>query len=471
MNRGRREQGACSRFMKKIIVIVLNVFSVFNVGTAFAQSRQNVIDEVVWVVGNEAILRSDVETARLDAQMSGQRLNGDPYCVLPEQLAIQKLFLHQAAIDSVEITDGEVMQQVEYRLQYYIEQVGSKEKLEEYQNKSINEIRELLFTMIKESQMVNEVKRSLVEGIQVTPAQVRRYFKDMPEDSIPFVPTQYELQIIQLNPVISQEEIDRVKNDLREYTERVNSGKDKFSTLARLYSEDGSAVRGGELGFKSRTMLVPEFSAVAFNLTSPNTVSKIVESEYGFHIIQLIEKRGDQVNCRHILRKPKVSSEALTEAINALDSIVMDIDSGKYTFEEAASVYSQDKDTRNNYGIMTKKDSESGMVVDSRLELRDLPTAVAGAVSSMNEGEISKPFIMISNQGKEVCAVVKVKKRIEGHRANMSEDYQVLQDIVLEKLSEEKLDHWIREKQKSTYVRINPSWQNCEFQYPGWIKE
>jgi len=306
----------------------------------------------------------------------------------------------------------------------------------------------------------------LVENIKVTPAQVRRYFKDLPEDSIPFIPTKVECQIITREPRIPIEEIERVKDELRSYTERINNGSAQFSTLALLYSEDkASAQQGGELGFTGRGTYVPEFANVAFSLTDPKAVSKIVETEFGFHIIQLIEKRGDLVNCRHILRKPRVSTEALQQCVNDLDSITAEINKGLYTFDECVSLVSYDKDTRNNYGLLFDKDTGS-----SKFEMKDLPTEVARAVAGMKVGEISKPFIMVNSKLKDVVAVVKLKSRINGHRATMAEDYQDLQDVVLGKLREEKLEQWIRDKQKTTYIHINDGWQNCEFQYPGWVK-
>lgn len=428
-----------------------------------AQSTQNTIDEVVWVVGDEAILRSDVENARLE--MRGEQLEGDPYCVIPEQLAITKLFLHQAAIDSIEVADKDVYQQVDRQMEYYVQSVGGREKLEEYFNSSYNSIRERMYDMMREQEMVRQVRQNLTKNIKVTPAQVRRYFKDLPEDSLPFIPTMVECQLIVRNPVIEPEEIERVKSELRSYTERVNSGKDKFSTLAVMYSEDpGSAVRGGECGLTGRGSFVPEFSNAAFALNDPNTISKIVETEFGFHIIQLIEKRGDKVNVRHILRKPRVSDAAFTKCITDLDSISDEIRRGLYTFEECTQWVSEDKDTRNNYGIMHNSSNNS-----SRFEMKDLPTEVARAVASMNINEISKPFIMVNSKGKEVVAVVKLKNRINGHRATMTDDYQVLQNVVVDRLSEEKIEKWIREKQTSTYIHINEGWDNCEFKYPGWI--
>lgn len=434
--------------------------------TASAQGQSNVIDEVVWVVGDEAILKSDVENARMEALQQGERWDGDPYCVISEQLAIKKLFLHQAAIDSVEVADADVFQKVDSRLNFFIQNIGSKEKMEEYFGRSTTQLREQLYNVIKEDEMVSEVRRNLVKNIKVTPAQVRRFFKDLPEDSIPFVPTKVECQIIVRYPKIPQEEIDRVKDELRSYTERVNNGSAQFSTLALLYSEDKeSAQKGGEIGFSGRGALVPEFANVAFNLTDPKSISKIVETEYGFHIIQLIEKRGDQMNCRHILRKPRVSGEALQECINDLDSIAKEIGEGLYTFDGCVSLVSADKDTRNNYGLMVNEEDGT-----SKFEMKDLPSEVARAVVGMKVGDISKPFIMMNNKGKEVVAMVKLKSRVNGHRATMADDYQVLQEVVLDKLCTDKVEKWIREKQQTTYIHINDDWRNCEFKYPGWIK-
>lgn len=456
--------------MKKINRIFL-LTMLFNIQWSMvnglhAQSAPNVIDEVVWIVGDEAILRSDVENARLEALSQGQRLDGDPYCIIPENLAIQKLFLHQAAIDSVQVSDSEVFQRVDQRINYYIQQLNGKEKMEEYFGKTTSQIREQLYDMVRDDMMTSEVRASLVKDVKVTPAQVRRYFKDLPEDSLPFIPTKVECQIIVRNPVIELEEIERVKAELRDYTERVNTGRAQFSTLAVMYSEDaGTARQGGECGFAGRGSFVPEFANVAFSLNDPKAVSKIVETEYGFHIIQLIEKRGEQVNVRHILRKPRVSNDAFTNAINDLDSISDEIRRGLYTFDECTQYVSDDKDTRNNFGNMFNAEDNS-----SKFEIKDLPTDVAKVVSTMNIGEISKPFIMVNNKGKEVVAIVKLKNRINGHRANMADDYQAMQDVVVEKQSIEKITNWIREKQKTTYIHINEEWSNCEFQYPGWIK-
>ena len=448
---------------KVVTALLMSLFSV----QVFAQN--NVIDEVVWVVGDEAILKSDVEGERLNAQYEGRRFNGDPYCVIPEQLAVQKLFLHQAEIDSIEVSDQDVLAEVEMRTNWFIDQMGSKEKMEEYYNKTSSQIREMLRESVRNSKLVQKMQQKIIGDVKLVPADVRRYFKNLPPDSIPYVPTQVEVQIITVEPKIPQEEIERVKKTLRDYTERVESGEISFSLLAKLYSEDpGSARRGGEYGFQSRSQLVPEFANVVFNMTDPKKISKVFETEYGYHIAQLIEKRGDRVSYRHILLKPKVEEKELEKALVVLDSVANRIRRTNYPFEKAA-IYSMDKDTRNNNGLMVNP-----ITGTARFEMQDLAQVsqeVAKVVEGLKVGEISDPFSMIDKKGKEICAIVKLKTRIDGHKATIAEDYQRLKAIVQEKLGEEKLEKWILEKQKTTYVRINEDWVKCDFKYPGWIKK
>ncbi len=441
---------------------------------ALAQTADNIVDEVIWVVGDEAILKSDVEGLRRDPSWS--QITGNPYCVIPERLAIQKLFLHQAAIDSIEVTDAQVNSTVEERVNDWVMTAGSKEKLEEYMGMPMSQIREELFTRYKDEMIVNEMRNKLTENVKVNPAEVRRYFRDMPEDSLPLIPTQVEVEILVRHPNIPQEEIDRVKDELRGYAERVQNEGVSFSTLAILYSEDpGTSRQGGEMDYVGRGMLDPAFANVAFSLTDPNKISKVVESEYGFHIIQLIDKRGDKIKVRHILRTPKVAQEDIDDAILRLDSIADDIRNEKFSFEDAATYISDDKDTKSNHGLMTnmKITDDGDRIRTSRFEMGELSevsSELARVIDGMEVGEVSKAFQMVYTNMKTVCAIVKLKSRIKAHRANVSEDFQVLQNIVLNKKREELLMNWIREKQKATYVRINENWSNCEFEYPGWIK-
>lgn len=429
----------------------------------------SIVDEVIWVVGDEPILKSDVEMTRLQAEAEGVKFRGDPDCSIPEQIAVQKLFLHQAAIDSIEVTESEVLNSIDEQINYWIQLIGSKEKLEEYRKQTVTQMRQQMHDDFKNRQLIQKMKEKLVEDIKVSPAQVREYFHDLPADSIPFVPTEVEVEIITMQPRISQEEINRIKDELREYTDRVNKGETTFGTLARLYSEDpGSARLGGELDYTGRGMLDPAFANVAFNLTDPKKISKIVESEFGFHIIQLIDKRGDKIKVRHILRKPHVDPEAIDISMNRLDSLANFIREGKVTFEEAASRVSDDKDTKNNRGLMANT-SQTGMRT-SKFQMKDLPTEVARVVDTLKVNQVSAPFQMINSKGKTTCAIVKLVSRVEGHRATITEDFQVMKDIVTDKEREKVLHDWVVDKIKNTYVRMNDNYKDCEFEYQGWIK-
>ena len=436
--------------------------------TAVKTNPSSIIDEVVWVVGDEPILKSDIESMRMQGEMEGVKWEGNPDCTIPEQLAVQKLFLHQAAIDSIEVTESDISQSIDDQINYWIQLAdGSREKLEEYRKMTISQMRQQMHDEFKNRELIQKMRRKLVEDINVSPAEVRRYFENLPEDSIPMVPTTVEVQIITRQPKVSIEEINRVKDALREYTDRVNRGETTFATLARLYSEDGSARQGGEIGYTPKAALDPVFASVAFNLTDPSKISKIVETEFGFHIIQLIDKRGERINVRHILLKPRVTREALEQASHQLDSLANEIREGKFTFDEAATYVSDDKDTKSNHGIMA---NATEMTRTSKFRMQDLPTEVARAVEQLKVGEISAPFEMINSKGKTVCAIIKLKSRTESHRATITEDFQVMKDVVLAKRREEALQAWVAEKLKNTYVRMADQYRDCDFEYQGWVK-
>ena len=454
--------------MKKYIVVIAGLLSLLPVCAQQDDKSGSVVDEVIWVVGDEPILRSEVEANRMMSAMEGIRWNGDPDCAIPEQLAVQKLFLHQAAIDSIEVKESEISSGIEQRIEEWIQQIGSREKLEEYKKQTLSQIRESMHDEYRDQLLIRRMKERLVKDITVTPAEVRRYFRNLPQDSIPYVPTEVEVQILTMTPRISTEEINRVKDELRDYTDRVNRGETSFQTLARLYSEDpGSRRMGGELPFMGRAELDPAFAAAAFNLTDPKKISKIVESEFGMHIIQLVEKRGDKVKVRHILRKPLVADSTVNAALARLDSIGDDIRNTVFTFEDGATVISDDKDTRANKGLMAKK-SQYGQTLSSRFQLQDLPPEIARVVDTLQVGQVSKAFAMINNRDKTVCVIAKLKNRIEGHKATITEDFQVMKEVVLNKRQEEKLHDWVVQKIKSTYVRLNDDYKNCHFEYEGW---
>ena len=448
-------------FVRTIVATLLLVWS----NAAMAQN--NVIDEVAWVVGDEAIWKSEVEEARLSALYEGRKFDKDPYCVLPEEMAVQKLFLHQAELDSIEVSDAEVLQRVDYMTNMYIQNIGSREKMEEYFNKTSSQIREQLRVSAREGLTVQKMQQKIMGDVKTTPSEVRRYYTSLSQDSIPYIPTMVEVEIITRKPKIPQEEIEDVKRRLRDYTERVNNG-DSFTMLARLYSEDpGSAMSGGDLGrFMGRGELDPAFANVAFNLQTPDKISKVVESEFGYHIIQLIEKRGDRIRVRHILLKPHVPEEALNESRAYLDSIADEVRNGKFTFEEAAYAISDDKNTRFNGGLLPNEETQT-----SRFEMQDLPSEIAKVVDTMEVGEISKAINMTPRTGQEQTVIVKLKSRIKGHKATVSDDYQRLKEMVVQKKQEEMVEKWIQNKLKTTYVRISDNWKpSCDFKYKAWIK-
>ncbi len=426
----------------------------------------NVIDEVIWVVGDEPILRSEVEEERLRAQYEGQQIEGDPYCVIPEQIAIQKLFLHQADLDSVVVNESSVSHQVDMRINYYLTQIGSKEKMEEYFRKTSSEIREELMTTVRNQMIIQQLQSKLTEHIKPTPAEIRRFYQSIPQDSIPVIPAQVEVQILSFAPPVPREEIERTKARLRDYAERVTSGKADFAMLARLYSEDTeSAKHGGELGLLGRGQLVTPFADVAFNLTDPKKVSRIVETEYGYHIIQLIEKKGERINCRHILLRPHVTADDKILAMKKLDSIVTLIRQDSISFEKAVVLFSQDKNTVMNAGLMINPNTGA-----AQFEYQDLPPEIAKHIYSMKEGEMSEPFLMMDQaSNKEMCVLVRLKKKSDTHKAKLPDDFQVVRGMLEQKLSNEFIHNWIKNKQKETYIYISDGWRGCDFQYPGWI--
>ena len=455
--------------LKNILLVAIAAILGITYATA---AIDNSAEEVAWVVGDQPIWKSDIEEAYQQMLYEKVPINGDPYCVIPEQLAIEKLYLHQAELDTIEASESMVLQQVEQTINNYVAQLGSQEKVEQMFNKPLPVLREYLRDMISTRSRVQQVQQNLIKNVKATPADVRRFFNRLPEDSIPFVPRMVEVQILTAAPAIPREEIENVKARLRDYSDRVTKGESDFSTLAILYSEDPvSAARGGELGFAGRSTFVPEFTAVAFNLNDPKKVSKIVETEYGYHIIQLIEKRGDRVNVRHILLRPRVSDKDLTEAVTRLDSLRSDLDKNKIPFEEAVTVLSQDKDTRNNRGVMVNSNMQSDNYGTSRFEMADLPQEIARQVDKMQPGEVSDAFIMKDPKtNQDIVALVKLTNRIDGHRANMSDDYQLIKNMCERAQQNDILNKWLEKKIADTYTRIEDGWRNCEFTHKGWIK-
>lgn len=403
--------------MKRLIVIVIFLSSI-------VISAKQPIDGIVWIVGENSILKSEIEEQRQIAQYNGTKFDtGNANCIIAEQIAIQQLFLHQATLDSIYVNEGQVSTRVNMQINQYIAEIGSQEKLEEYFKKSLNEIREEMFEAIKRQMIIQEVQQKIVGNSKISPSEVRKFYNELKQDSIPTMPATVEVQVVRLEPQISEEDKEAVKERLRELAERVNKGNADFTVLARLYSEDeATAKQGGDLGFFGRGMMEPEFSNIAFDLQEVGKVSRVVETVYGYHIIQLVERKGDRINCRHILMRPKVSNSVKTATLARLDSIANEIKNNRLTFEEAATNFSSDKNTKFNGGLMSNANNGS-----TRFEYQNLPADIAKQVYNMQKGDISAPITMIDPQlGREVYVIVKVKDKLDSHKANLTDDYQVI---------------------------------------------
>ncbi|MDR2520904.1 MAG: peptidylprolyl isomerase [Bacteroidales bacterium OttesenSCG-928-I14] len=427
-------------------------------------TQANVIDEVICTVGDDIIFRSDVENAHMQMKMTNRCVESNLRNIL-KQLVIQKLYLHQAKLDSITIPKLELSQMTEFWINHIINQLGSEKKVEEYFGKSINVLREERQQIIKEQSMIKLIQNMLINNIKITPYEVCDFYNLIPKDSLPFIPTIIKLKILTLDPIISSDEIYDIKKKLIEYTRLILSGERKFSTLACLYSEDiESARKGGELGFIPKSSLPLEFAIAAFRLNDSKKVSKIVKTEYGYHIIQLIGKKGNYVNVRHILLKPHVSKKELARIFNQLNYIRSNILSGKTTFEKAVTCISQDVGTRNNKGLMVNYNSKMEEYIGTPyFLLEDLPLEIGRIVSEMKVGDISDPFVMMSNQKKNV-AIIKLESKSEAHRANLLNDYQVIKKNLRYQKRNLILNLWLEKKMRDVCIHSNYIWENCDFQ-------
>ncbi|WP_297175799.1 peptidylprolyl isomerase [uncultured Porphyromonas sp.] len=457
----------------------LSLLGLFSIGgillaqpTQDEPQKRSIADQVVWMVGDEPILLSDIEYQKLILRSEGQGIEGDLDCIIPERIAIQKLFLNQAKIDSIEANETQVNRMVEMWIQNAISQLGSKEKLEEYFNKKISQIREEQAVQMRNEEIVRAMQQKIAQGIQVSPSEISIFYKSIPKDSLPFIPKTVEVEIIALQPQIPLTEIDRVKSVLRSYADDINEGKREFSTIARLYSEDKrTALQGGEYGFVGKVSLDPTFATAVFNLSDKTRVSPIIKTDEGYHIAQLIEKRGDLVNFRHILVRPVVDEAALSAATKRMDSIAQLIEEGKLAFDQAAALYSEDKNTYNNGGLMINSSNESDFAGSSSFRYEDLPQDIAKIAHELKVGQVSKPFTMRTEKGLEQVAIIRLKEEHPEHIANMNTDFRTIKEMALAKKRSKVIDEWIRTKQKATHIYINEAYRNCTFQYPGWVHE
>lgn len=446
--------------MLRILLFLPVLFLIKNLELA---GQEKIIDQVVAVVGDNRILVSDIEKEYYQLLARGYKASDDLRCHLFEEMLAQKLFLNQAVLDSVEVTDVEVDMQLNQRLKFFINQIGSEEKLVEYFSKSILEIKEDMRDAIREQILTERIKADIIGDITATPSEVRSFYRNLPRDSIPYVESEVEISQIVIYPSTSEEAVYEVREKLLSLRQRIVDGE-KFATLAVLYSEDGSAPRGGEIGWANKTDLDPEYAKAAFSLKK-GAVSKIIKSSFGYHIIQLIDRMEDRVNTRHILIKPNISIEAKEDAKARLDSIVRLIRLDSLTFEQAAMYFSHDKDTRMNGGQVINENTGN-----TKFELDHFLTRDYLVIKNLDLGEISKAYESVDKHGVTIFKVVLLKSRTNPHVANLKEDYNMLKQMTIVSKQSEIIDNWIKDKIETTYIRLENNYLNCDFRITGWQK-
>ncbi len=443
------------KYIKQIIIA-----SILFICTFSLKAQPVMIDRVVGIVGDFTILQSEVENQFL--QYRAEQVNfPDMRCFILKDFLEQKLLLNQAKIDSIEVSESTVELQLDQRLRFFISQIGSEEEMENYFGKSMLEIKEDLREVMREQLITQQMQAQITEDVTITPSEVKKYYRSLPPDSIPSIDALVEVQQIMLYPPLGEEAIFDVKERLLELRRRIMEGE-SFETLAILYSEGPSAAEGGDIGFMSRGELDSEYAKAAF-LLKEGGVSKIVESEFGFHIIQLVERKGDRIRTRHILMKPKVNQEARKKAMAKLDSIADVIRKDSISFEMAARYYSQDKNTAVNKGLMVNPNDNS-----SKFELKQLETKDYLVARDLKVGEISDPFESVDESGKVAYKILKLKSRTDPHIANLKQDYMLIQSMALNDKKNRVIQEWIREKQKETYYSIDPAYKNCQFLKESW---
>jgi len=413
-----------------------------------------VIDRVIGVVGDFNILQSDIEQDYLQLKMSGRYVGPDVRCDIYNSFVERKLLMTQAKIDSVEVGPDMVEMQMESRLNYFIGQFGSEEEMEAYFNKSIFDIKDDLREAIQEQMVTDQVRNTIIEDVSTTPSDVKSYYRSLNPDSIPYINTEVELAQIVAYPKYSDEAVFLIKERLLELRKRVQDGED-FGTLAILYSEAPEAARRGEIGFMMRSQLDKAYADAAWSLKA-GQVSKIIESSFGYHIIQLIERRGDMANTRHILMNPKADANAKQKAIYKLDSLKTIVEADSLSFDWAAKRFSEDAETSVNGGLLVNPETRA-----STFELDQLPTKDYYMIRNMQVEQLSEPYESTDHNHKLCYKVLYLKTRIEPHRANLKQDYMLLDGMALMNKNKEVMQDWYEEKKKNTYIRRDAAYSNC----------
>lgn len=433
------------------------LFLLFALCMSVNVKSQQTIDKVVAVVGSKIILHSDIEKQYVQFLAQGGTETSDVRCTILDQLILQKLMINQAAIDSVNVSDNQVEGELDRRMRFYIKQIGSEEKLEDYFHTSIRQLKAEFRETIKEQLLVQTMQSKIGKDISASPNDVKAYFESIPSDSLPYIDAEMEIAQIVRKPTVSPAARLAVKNQLEEYRKKITDGTGDFAVLAALYSKDpGSAKKGGELGFFERGSMVPEFEATAFKL-KPGEVSQVIETKYGFHILQLIERRGDQINIRHILLQPEIDNAALMNCVNQLDSLSHQINAFTISFEDAAQKFSDDEETRNNGGLMINPETNT-----TKLSPDKIDRLLFFQVDSMKIGRVSSSLIMNSTDGKTAYRIVMLKSRTTPHKANLKDDYQKIQEIATSEKQNKALSDWVAKKTKTTFIQFNDNDISCD---------
>jgi peptidyl-prolyl cis-trans isomerase SurA len=422
-----------------------------------ATAQQNVIDQIVATIGRNIVLKSEVESQYFQLLSQGETPSSELQCNVLEELLAQKLMLEQAAIDSVTVSDEQVNSEIDRRLRYFVQQLGSEEKLEEYYQKSIAEIKDDFKDVIEQQLLIQRMQQTITGDITVSPAEVKEFYANFDKDSLPLIPEEVEINQIVIKPTVTKDEKEATKARLLEYKDRIEKGED-FETLALLYSDDpGSAANGGELGFLGRGVLVPIFEQVAFAL-QPNELSDIVETQFGYHLIQGISRKGEQVNVRHILLKNKVSSNSLERAQNLVDSISKLItENDSITFGTAVKQFSEDEDTKNSGGTIVNQQSGT-----TKFPLQQLDAQISLAIDELTVGEVSNPFVHTEKDGTQTFKIVQLKNRLKAHKANLEDDYIRIQEVTLANKKNKELENWVRESKTESHIEIKSEIFGCE---------
>lgn len=451
--------------MKKILFLLIPIIALVSInGLQAQQDSIYILDNVIAVIGNEIVLKSELEESKIQFRQEGIRLDEDADCFVLSTLLSEKVFLHQAKLDTIEINDAMIEGELNRRIAMFTQQIGSQEALEEYFGKSINEIKNDFREPMRNQMIVQEVQNTVTMNVNVTPSDVQEYFNSIPEDSLPLLNTQVEFAQIVIFPRDNPGEVEKVKKRLRGFIQEVREGED-FATLAVLYSDDpGSASKGGDLGMVPRGTMVPAFDEVAFQLSN-GELSTVFETEFGFHVMQMVERRGEQYHARHILLKPKVTSKDMNEAKARLVQINENLKTDTLNWYKAVVKYSQDEKSYNNEGLVINL-----MTGTPRFELSQLDPQAYVTIEKMEVDEIQGPILYQTREGKEGYRLIKLNKLIEPHRANLEDDYQVLQEATQARAKQEATLNWIKGKINETYIHIDDEYKDCEWEL-NWNKK